>query len=127
MYMSFLFTTWLISLFLLLVIFFIALYRTQVKKIKVDTGGVLSLREFIIEAIQDLIGHFSYVAVSARPHAEKVTLFFLSYGKRGHEVFSERVFGRAQNEKGRNTSFFFKHIAEDKVKNKKVQSEIEQY
>ena len=84
-------------------------------------------REFIIDALGHLLGHFSHVAISAEPHARKIGLLFFHFGKRGHDVFSERVFGKVVSERGKTASFFLKHIAENKENSRKIFSKQKQY
>jgi hypothetical protein len=114
--MSFVITIWLLSLFILIAITAFAFYSSRATNNLADTPE--DLNEFIREAFAHIIGNVAYAAVSAKPHADRVAAFFYSYGKLGHEIFTERVFGRLVREPGNAASFFLKYIAEHKENTK---------
>jgi hypothetical protein len=113
--MSPLFAIW--SLSLMVVVAIIAFAYSRMRHDEVAVGGVAlpsKFVEFFGDQFHDMFAHVSRVLHHVRPHAAQVGMLALSLSKRGHDLFVERVFGRIELKRGSASSFFLKHIAEEK-------------
>ncbi len=112
-----LFLIWLSSLLAMLILSLCALLRLRgasanfVSRIPSRSP---ELPAFIRLQIEELFRHLHVVAKRSEPHARRLSVVVISLGKRGHDYFIERIFGRIIRERGKASSFFLKHIAEHK-------------
>ena len=77
------------------------------------------LGEFVRETLYRSVGRFSQVMHKVRPHASRALDVFVVVGKKGHDTFIDRVYGKLRAEKGTASSFFLKNIAEHKAVKRK--------
>ena len=70
--------------------------------------------DFIATELTRMTGHLAHGARRARPHGERLVFHGAVLLKKGHSVFTEKILGRMDVEKGNVTSFFLKRIAEHK-------------
>lgn len=113
--MSPLFALW--SLSLMVVVAIIAFAHSRMRHNELTVGGLplpSKFVEFIGDQFHDMLFYASRAIHHARPHAAQVAVTALSFTKRGHDLFVERVFGRMELKRGNAASFFLKHIAEAK-------------
>ena len=104
---------WLLSLALLLGIFFYARNHRGAPAFSPKEIPE-SFSDFIAIELTRMGGHLSRLVQYARPHGEKVIATGGTFLKKGHDIFIEKIFGRMVIEKGNAASFFLKRIAEHK-------------
>lgn len=120
--MSPLIAIWSLSLTVVLTIIILAYARVRHDEVAVGTGALPSkFVEFFGDQFHDLIAHASRALHHVKPHAAQVAVTALSFSKRGHDLFIERVFGRVERKRGSAGSFFLKHIAEERRMSQKDQ------
>ncbi len=110
--MTLLISLWVTSLLSLIAISFFVF--SELKKSGVTLKERIGLNDFVREELLGLLRSFLSALVTNKPHAVRLGGVLLKYGKQGHTVFSERVFGRITAQRGNAGSFFLKHIAEHK-------------
>ena len=77
------------------------------------------LGEFVRDTLSHSMSRFSRTAGILKPHIDRVTQVFVVVGRKGHDTFIDRVFGRTNATPGRASSFFLKNIAEHKAEARK--------
>lgn len=113
--MSLLIAIWLISLVVVLAIIILAYARARHDEVTVGSGVLPSkFVEFFGDQFHDFLFHASRALHHVKPHAAQVVVTAISFTKRGHDLFIERIFGRVELKRGSAGSFFLKHIAEEK-------------
>lgn len=114
--MTFTMTIWALSLVVMLVL--VALGRRSSRSF--DYAQVpQDLGEFVRDTLYRSADRFSHVIHRVKPHASRVAGVFIIIGKKGHDTFIDRVFGKTNAEKGRASSFFLKNIAEHKAESRR--------
>jgi hypothetical protein len=106
----------------MVVIAIIGVAHLRMRHNELTVGGVplpSKFAEFIGDQFHDMLSHVSQALHYAKPHAAQVAVTALSFTKRGHDMFVERVFGRIELKRGNAASFFLKHIAEHKKQTEK--------
>ena len=77
------------------------------------------LGEFVRDTLYISADRFSHLLQMAQPYALRVLEAFAVVGRKGHDTFIDRVFGKRSAEKGTASSFFLKNIAEHKAESKR--------
>ncbi len=114
--MTFTMTIWTLSLVVMMVLIVLGKKSSQT----LDYAEVpQDLSEFVRETLYRSAYHFSHVIHKVRPHASRALDVVVVVGKKGHDTFIDRVFGKRRREKGSASSFFLKNIAEHKVETRK--------
>jgi hypothetical protein len=112
---SSLFVIWSLSLMVVVAITGFAYSRMRYNKFTV--AGIpppSQFVEFFGDQFHDICAHVLKALHYAKPHVAQAGVIALSFGKRGHDVFVERVFGRTEFKRGSAGSFFLKHLAEQR-------------
>ncbi len=114
--MTFTMTIWTLSLVVMMVLIVLGKKSSQT----LDYAEVpQDLSEFVRETLYRSADRFSHVIHKVRPHAARALDVVVTVGKRGHDTFIDRVFGKRSIVKGAASSFFLKNIAEHKAEAKK--------
>jgi hypothetical protein len=106
----------------MVVVTIIGFAHSRMRHNELTVGGVplpSKFVEFIGDQFHDMLSHVSQAIHHVKPHAAQVAVTALSFTKRGHDMFVERVFGRIELKRGNAASFFLKHIAEHKKQTEK--------
>ena len=109
-------TIWILSLAVMLVLIMLSKKSSQVLDYALAPQD---LSEFVRETLYRSAGHFSRMIHKVRPHASRALDVFVVVGKKGHDTFIDRVFGKRSAIKGTASSFFLKNIAEHKAVTRK--------
>ena len=109
-------TIWILSLVVMLALIMLGKKSSQV----LDYAQVpQDLGEFVRETLYRSAGRFSQVIHEVRPHASRALDVLVVVGKKGHDTFIDRVYGKLRAEKGTASSFFLKNIAEHQAVTRK--------
>lgn len=112
--MSTLFIIWLVALFVLSST--LAYAHIRMKRVHTFAQARVpnDFSEFIAQELHDISLHLRRAAHVMRPHGKQAVGYAVLLSRRGYDMFTERVFGRMEVTKGKTTSFFLKHISENK-------------
>lgn len=111
-------TIWIASLLLMLTLVMLGKRKSQSQELSYVVPPQ-DLGEFVRDTLYTSFGRFSHLVHKVRPHISRVTQVFVVVGKKGHDTFTDRVFGKMNVGKGSASSFFLKNIAEYKAEAKK--------
>ena len=109
-------TIWILSLVVMLALIMLGKKSSQVLDY---AQAPQDLSEFVRETLYRSADRFSQVIHKVRPHASRALDVFVVVGKKGHDTFIDRVYGKLRAEKGTASSFFLKNIAEHQAVTRK--------
>ncbi len=112
--MSILFIIWLMALLVLGGTLVYAHFRMKRAHYILEVRVPSDFSEFLSLELHDIILCLRRMMHTARPHAKRATGYAVLVSRRGYDLFIERIFGRKEVTRGKTTSFFLKHISEEK-------------
>ena len=111
--MSFLLAIWLLSLAVILGLFFYARHRRGTS-VLAPANTTENLNDLFVGELRGISDEVMRGIAHIRPHGARVVLHGSVLIKKGHNMLIEKAFGRIAIEKGKTSSFFLKRIAEHK-------------
>jgi hypothetical protein len=116
--MSTVLVVWGASLFAMLLLLGIAIFRGTRAAGGSALGGGGSFSDFVLEELDEMRSVLAGSLEKVRPHAVGAVTHSVAFLDRGQDLFIKKVFGRLEREKGGTTSFFLKRIIEQKIRSR---------